>query len=317
MQHLEELKQQIKVKLPDLDMVIGWEQGFDPLRATPLFMKTPEDVDRLIWGPLCVHNLATYLTALKGKKVGIVVKGCDSRSVIELLQEKLINREDVVVFGLPCTGVVSVKKIGRELGSLDYIESVEISGDSVSVTSAGSKVALAMADVAADKCGRCQYHSALLSDVFIGEPVTDQAEDDYADVVAFEQRPEEEKMNHWLNVMDRCVRCYACRNACPMCVCRDHCVAQSRDPHWMTQEDSVQNKWLFQMIHTMHLAGRCTECGECERSCPVSIPLLLLRRKMNKEINELFDYKAGTRIDAKPPLLSFKVEEENINERGW
>ena len=62
-------------------------------------MRKPEDVEKLIWGPLNVHSLATYLPLFKGKKVGIVVKGCDSRGVVELLQENLINREDVVVFG--------------------------------------------------------------------------------------------------------------------------------------------------------------------------------------------------------------------------
>lgn len=317
MQHLDELKKEIKDRLPDLDMVIGWEQGFDPLRATPFYMKTPEDVDRMVWGPMCVHNLATYLTGLKGKKVGIVAKGCDSRAIVELLQEKLINRDEVVVFGLPCPGVVSVKKVGRRLGTLDYVESVELKGDSLVVVSEGLENSLPMAEVAADKCGRCEYNGALVSDVFVGEQKPSEVTDDYADVVAFEEKPLEERMDHWLKEMDRCVKCYACRNACPMCVCRDHCVAQSRDPHWMTQEDTVQNKLLFQIIHTMHLAGRCVECGECERSCPMSIPLLLLRRKMNKEINELFDYKAGTKVDATPPLQCFKIEEENINERGW
>ncbi|BDQ35591.1 4Fe-4S dicluster domain-containing protein [Pseudodesulfovibrio portus] len=317
MHYLEELKQKIKDRLPELDVVIGWEQGFDPLRATPLFMKTPEDVDRLIAGPLCVHNLATHLTGLKGRKVGIIVKGCDSRTVVELLQEKLIDRGDVVVFGIPCSGVVSVRKIGRELGTLDYVESVDLSGDTVKVTSEGMEHSFALADVAADKCGRCQYRSPLLSDVMVGEIPDESATDDYSDVAEFEKLSLEERRGHWLNAMDRCVRCYACRNACPMCVCRDHCVAQSRDPHWMTQEDTVQNKLLFQIIHTMHLAGRCTECGECERSCPMSIPLLLLRRKMNKEINDLFDYRAGTCVDDIPPLQSFKIEEENITERGW
>ena len=57
MQYLNELKEKIKENLPELDMVIGWEQGFDSLRASPLFMRTEDDVDKMIWGPLCVHNL--------------------------------------------------------------------------------------------------------------------------------------------------------------------------------------------------------------------------------------------------------------------
>lgn len=313
----EKLKTEIKKRLPDLDVVIGWEQGFDPLRTSPLFMRTESDVDKLMWCPLCVHNLATYLPGFKGKKIGIVVKGCDSRSVVELLQEKLINREDVVIFAMSCEGVISVRKIQDALGTLDYVKGVEMNAGTVKVTTDDSVHELQFEEIAASKCGRCQNHDAIISDVFVGERNSETVEDDYKDVTDFEARPREERLAFWMNEMNRCVRCYACRNACPLCVCRDHCVAQSREPHWLTQEDTVQNKWFFQMIHAMHLAGRCTECGECERACPVGIPLLLLKRKMNKEIHELFDYRAGTDVNAVPPLQAFKVEEKNINERAW
>ena len=318
---LDELKKAIKAKLPDLELCIGWGQGFDALHATPLFMRSPEDVDQLIWGPLCTHNLATYLTGLKGKKVGLVVKGCDSRSVIELLQEKLVERENLTVFGLPCEGVLDLTKVNRALlgKGLDpgRVAAVQAEAGSVRVTVDDTTVTLPLTEVGADKCGRCRYHNALLSDVFIGEPKAETLGDDYADVAAFEQLGLAQRFAHWKQEMERCIRCYACRNACPMCVCRDHCVAQSRDPHWLSQRHSVEEKWFFQIVHAMHLAGRCTECGECQRACPVDIPLLLFKRKINKEIKELFDYEAGTKIDAIPPLLAFKVEEENINERGW
>ena len=74
---------------------------------------------------------------------------------------------------------------------------------------------------------------------------------------------------------------------------------------------------MFQLVHVSHLAGRCTECGECERACPVDIPLMLLRRWMNKQVKDVFEHQAGTVLDQTPPLLTFKVEEERINERGW
>ncbi|WP_029893262.1 4Fe-4S dicluster domain-containing protein [Desulfohalovibrio reitneri] len=313
---LDEMKGRIKERLPELDVVIGWQRGFDPLHATPLFMRGEEDVDRLVLDPLCVHNLATYLTGLRDKKVGVVVKGCDSRSVIELLQEKLLDRENITVFGFPCEGVVSLKKIAREV-DLDLVEDARVEGDTVKVTVDGGEKSFPLAEVAADKCGRCRYHNALLSDEFVGEPVTEPEADEYADVAEFESRPLEERAGHWREAMQRCIRCYACRNACPLCVCRDHCVAHCRDPHWITEQDTVDEKWFFQVIHAMHLAGRCTECGECERACPVGIPLLLLKRKLNKEVEELFDYRAGTKVEATPPLMAFQVEEENINERGW
>ncbi len=317
-----DLQAKIKELLPDLECVIGWKQGFDPLHATPHFMRTEADVDSFIFNPLCVHNPSTYLPSLKGKKVGIVVKGCDSRSVIELLQENLINREDVVIFGMPCAGVVDVSKINSIIEKKGLnpgrIESVEADDKTVRVVVADEKLEMPFSDVAAPKCSVCRYHNAIECDHFFGDPLPATVEnDDYADVAAIESMALADRFAMWNKEMERCIRCYACRNACPMCVCRDHCVAQSRDPHWLTQEDAISEKLFFQLIHAFHLAGRCTECGECQRACPVNIPILTFKRKINKELKEIFDYSAGVDLEAKPPLLAFKVEEENINERGW
>ncbi|WP_243358582.1 4Fe-4S dicluster domain-containing protein [Fundidesulfovibrio terrae] len=319
---LEELKAQIARRLPELDMVIGWGHGYDCLHRTPVFIENAADIEKLVFDPLCVHNLSTYLTRYgSGKKIGVVVKGCDSRSVVELLQEKLINRDNIVVFGLPCEGVADLGKVKRALQeqNLDMgrVKSATVEGGKLILAVSGKEVALALNDVLADKCGRCRYHNAVIHDEFAGTPVEGQAQDAYEDLAAFENQTLEERMEFWRGQMERCVRCYACRNACPMCVCRDHCIAQSRDPNWVSQGDGLEEKFFFQMIHAMHLAGRCTECGECERACPVDIPLLLLKRKLGKEIQELFDYRAGTEPEVKPPLLAFKVEEDNINERGW
>ncbi|NDV26651.1 4Fe-4S dicluster domain-containing protein [Desulfovibrio sp. JC010] len=319
MKNLEDLKKQIKDGLSELDVVIGWTDSFDPLHATPHFMRSEADVDKLKVDALCVHNLATYLPSLKGKKVGIVVKGCDSRSVVELLQENLINRDDVTIFGFGCSGVVDQVKIRRAVGDAGMVESCEVSDSEVKLTVAGKEHKLPMADVLADKCQTCRYPNAVLSDQFVGEEIkaTASFEDGYKDLEEFEAKSTEEKFAFWLGEMDRCIRCYACRNACPMCVCRDHCVAQSRDPHWLSQEAHVRDKWMFQVIHAYHLTGRCTECGECQRACPVDIPILLFKKKFNKEIKEVFNYEAGLDPEATPPLQTFKIEEPTIKEKEW
>jgi len=320
MQPLDAIKEKIKATLPELDCVIGWQQGFDPLHATPLFMRKPEDVDRLIWGPLNVHNTATYLTGFKGKKVGVVVKGCDSRSVVQLLQEKLVKREDVIIFGLPCQGVVDMAKIGRRVTDLGLVSAVDTSGNALTLTTDQGETSIAWDEIWADKCVTCQYHNAVLSDHFAGDPLPPSigGPDPAAEEIArLEAMSPGELVAYWAENMKRCIRCYACRNACPLCVCRDFCIAQTRDPHWQSQDDSVKEKLMFQMVHTMHLAGRCTECGECQRACPMDIPILALRRKTNQVIKALFDYQAGVDPEAVPPLSTFKVEEDNINERGW
>ena len=323
MSRLEDLKARIKEALPGLECVIGWQKGYDPLHNTPLFIRGEADVDKLEWGPLNVHNPAVYLPSLRGKKVGVVVKGCDSRSVVELLQEKLIDRDGVVIFGMPCDGVVDIAKVKARLAAAGApagkVESVATDGKTVSVTAAGKAVSMPFAEVAADKCLHCQFPNAVLADAYVGDPAPQPSVNPAgdADIAALDAMSVPERMAFWRYQMDRCIRCYACRNACPMCVCRDHCIAQSREPHWLSQEDAVTEKLMFQVVHAMHLAGRCTECGECQRACPMDIPVLALKKHLNRTIHDLFNYQAGVDPAAIPPLLQFKVEEDNIKERGW
>ncbi len=322
MSQLDDLKERIKAELPGLECVIGWQQGYDPLHNTPLFIRSAEDVDRLVWGPLNVHNLANYLAPMRGRKVGVVVKGCDSRSVVELLQEKLVDRNNLVVFGMPCSGVVDPAKVGHileEAGSgPGRIESIATEANAFIVTADGKTHAMAMADVVADKCMICRFPNAVLADFFVGDPLPPavQSEAPVPDLTALDAMNLLERMSFWRFHMERCIRCHACRNACPLCVCRDQCIAQSRDPHWLSQEDTVTEKLMFQVVHAVHLAGRCTECGECQRACPMGIPVLALKHHMNRVIRELFDYQAGTDLQAVPPLLCFQVDEKNITEGG-
>lgn len=97
-----------------------------------------------------------------------------------------------------------------------------------------------------------------------------------------------------------------------MCYCRDVCIIQTQDPHWVGGDVNTGEAEMMQLIRVNHLAGRCTGCGECERACPVGIPLMLLMQEQNRAVEELFGYRAGTDPEAKPPLLTF-----NINGDDW
>lgn len=323
---LPELKQAIRDALTapvaegekKLEGVLGWKRGFDGLHAEPVFMQTPEEVDELIWGPFNVHNLANFLPQYKGRKIGVVVKGCDSKGVVELLAENLIAREDVVIFGMGCNGTVSESRIRAKLPENAVIEAVRGQGATLAVTASGQDYEMPMHEIAQDKCRQCTNPNAVLSDVFVGKAVTEPpapADGRSPSLRFLDSLSLEERMGFWKGQMERCIRCYACRSACPMCVCRDHCVSDSRDPEWLTQEDSVQQKLFFQLIHAQHLAGRCTGCGECQRACPMGIPVFALKQQFGRMIKKIFGYGAGMDINGTPPLLTYQVEESNIKER--
>ena len=312
---LEKLKEIIAEALKDVDAVVAYKQGFDKLRATPCFITAPEQIDEVIWNPTCAQNLASYLPSLK-KKVGILVKGCDSRTIVQYMQEGLIDRNNVVIIGVPCTGVISVKKVLEKINH-QVIEDVTFqANDTIVVKTASGETTMSLSDVSPDKCRTCLYPTPVLHDHLVGEPVQSDKSPDavYKDVEEFEKKPLEERKAYWEKELDRCIRCYACRNACPMCVCQDSCIAESRDPHWISQKSNLTEKFMFHMIHALHLAGRCVECGECERACPMGIPVAMLKKKINADMKELFDYEPGVKVEDKPPMHTFSVEEKKIEE---
>lgn len=317
----EELIQAAKKALADVECVVGWGEGPEAVRHTPLKVRDEAGAEGLRAGFLSVNNPAAYLRMNNGKKIGVALKGCDSRSLGQLVAEGLVKREEVLVIGFGCDGVIDVEKVAALLRGKCELAAVrsckEEGGDIVLETPAGD-LRFAKKDVTADKCSRCMYPNTLDADVFIGEkrePVV--AEDDYADLARFEQMSLEERMDFWEKEMSRCIRCHACRSACPLCVCRNQCVSNCRDPHWLTQADGVRDKMFFQIIHATHLAGRCTGCGECERACPMGIPVLLLKRSLSRQVEQLFAYKAGVDVEGVPPLLTFTLEEPKIKERDW
>lgn len=301
----------------DVACLIGYEQGSYGFRVQPCVLTDPDQADRLIISPLCVHNLTNYLTLeqigpltkedIGDRKTAIVVKGCDSRALAVLNAENGFDREKLVVIGVSSSGVVDPDKIEARFPNAVSPAEVTVNGNNFVVSCEGESSEIPQDELLASKCQRCKNAMPVIYDVLIGDEQPAK-EDAFEDVSAAEAQSMEEKAAKWNDEFYRCIRCYACRNTCPLCYCSD-CMLDRLRPQFVRRSVETADNSLFHITRAFHLAGRCIECGECERVCPQSIPLMDLNRKLAKDVKELFDYEAGTDPSAKPLFGTFNTED--------
>jgi ferredoxin len=282
----------------------------------PWFVTNKSEADRLVWGPLCLQNLSKYVLQardLEGK-VGVLVKGCDARAIVELVKQNQIEREKMVVVGVPCEGQPDPRKLERVLGvPMEQVTDVEDAGDEFLVTVGGEVKKIGKKQVLRDKCFHCKHPASFDYDHTLGEiqPFTIEAESgEYAAVEKLEELPLEERRAFWRKQFERCIRCNACREVCYGCYCKE-CIFDRTSPRWLDRTPLPSENEIFHLIRAVHMAGRCIDCGECERVCPVNIPLNSLYKKLQKDMAELFDYEAGIEYDTVPPLVDFDLDDED------
>jgi len=293
-----------------VDWVIGFEPGSLRFTTTPLITKDKDDTDRLVVGSFIVNNLSNFLTEVRGR-VAIVAKGCDSRSIVSLIQDNKVNREDIVILGVPCPGIIDVTKVeGLVARDRDEIDDIARQDGTVIVAVAGQQREFPAGQVLFDNCLGCELPTPKEYDLLLGEPVPPIGgkSESQQKLEELRARPPDERWQFWQKEFGRCIRCYACRNVCPACFCK-RCFVEESEPQWLLPVPRWQDNLIFQAIRNIHVAGRCTDCGECERVCPMNIPLRSLTKDMYDIVADLFQFKSGMDIAAAPLLTAYEVEE--------
>ncbi len=324
---MQELVNRAKALLADgtVARVLGWKAGEFAYDPEPAFFETEEDLKDFVYDGFCGANLSKYMieaSKLEGKTL-VFLKPCDSYSFNQLTKEHRVDREKAYIIGVGCKGKVDVKHI-KEAG-IKGIESIVGAdypnpAETLEIKTLYGDKTISYKDAMLERCHVCKGKDHVVFDEQIGESADTVDAERFAEVEKIEAMSPEEKFAFFQAELSKCIRCNACRNVCPACSCRK-CVFDSTkfDSAQKANTTSFEEK-MFHIIRAFHVAGRCTDCGECSRVCPQGIPLHLFNRKFIKDINTFYgDYQAGEDIEAQAPLTDFTFEDREpgqFAERG-
>ena len=238
----------------------------------PVFITRPEEAEKLVWNNQCLANLTVYLKRKEIKALGrpaIVVKGCDERALVVLEKESQLERKDLHVIGMACQGM----------------------GE--------------------PKCETCDVHVPRFADQVIGETNKQAAEsaDRWKALESLTALPVAQRMSYWATEFERCVKCYACRQVCPMCYC-ERCLVDKNRPTVIEPSATEKGNFAWHILRAFHLAGRCIGCDECTRACPAGIDLRLLNLSLAKAAEEHFAYRAGMDAKAEPLIGAYSLQDK-------
>ncbi len=296
----------------EVSRVLGWKKGETEFDMEPAFFSAAEELDSFIYNGFCGANLSKYMIEA-GKKEGktlVFLKPCDSYSYNQLLREHRVEREKAYIIGVGCKGKLSLNRIPFEgvlsVGGADYPEAAE----ELTVETLYGTEKMSYSAAMLERCHVCKGKEHVVFDEQIGESSDTVNAERMAGVEKIEAMSPEEKFAFFRKELSKCIRCNACRNVCPACSCRK-CVFDSTafDSAQKANTTTFEEK-MFHIIRAFHVAGRCTDCGECSRVCPQGIPLHLFNRKFIKDINDLYgEYQAGADLDTRAPLTNFCLDD--------
>lgn len=236
----------------------------------PIFVTKAEDAAKLVWNKSCLANLPTYL---KRKEI------------------KTLGKAAIVVKGCD----------ERALLVLEQESQVERENLHV--------IGMACEGLGIPKCNGCEVRQPRFADEVIGQAKPAESSEHYAALDVLMAMSPDERMGFWAEQFDRCVRCYACREVCPMCYC-EQCLAEKNRPQAIDTSPTRKGNFAWQITRAFHQSGRCVGCGECSRVCPAGVDLWALNLMLARSAEKNFEYKAGMAKKAESLIGSYSTKDK-------
>jgi formate dehydrogenase (coenzyme F420) beta subunit len=233
--------------------------------AAPHVFTALEETARLVFEPKWPLAKTAWRIARsipEGKSLGLVCRGCDIRALEELVKAGQLRPDAVRTVGFDCSA---------EQAAICLCETPFPPG--------GENPEKDMEDIPGEPppAGMDSMSSPVLQSLCLDPG----------------------RLDLWREHFRRCIKCYGCRNACPICTCP---TCKLEEDGYVTLGMVPPDPLAFHLIRTMHLADRCVGCGACQESCPSGLPLLALHLSMRAKLREKTGFVSGN--STLSPLLT-------------
>lgn len=252
---LEALRKEVTKLLPQVEGVMALRRIGDSI--IPHLYRQGNNLSDLAMSPHAplVNAVRRIQQKYPDVVLGVVVKGCDQRTLVELAKRQQIDLEGLKFIGVACT---------------------------------------------TEMARACHCSKPYPDEIAVGQKVEgsrDPRLEEFLDMSLGE------RLAFWQHAFSKCLKCYGCRDVCPECFCPE-CVLE--DNLWVDIGLVPPPFPMFHLIRAMHTVAKCIGCGECERACPVDIPLTILYDLLHEDVERVFGYEAGASVE-EAPLLDSKV----------
>jgi formate dehydrogenase subunit beta len=348
-------------------------RGGNRYEGVPTLITDPEAVVETAGALHCTSpNIARclkeYLDGAFDIKVAVTGKPCDIRAIVELAKRNQIEKENLILVGLNCTGTLPPATAKRMLREEFGVDPDDVSGEDIEdgmltiTLTDGTKVGRDLAKLEEkgfgrrENCRRCDVNIPIMADIACGKWGTNGGKVTCVEVCsqegrdlleraieagvievespsgkALEERERkdreaidsarawqerdfgdlrgtglEERFAYWTGQFSQCIKCFGCRDACPICYCVDCYLEADRG---LVVGGQVPPDVMFPILRTIHVADSCVNCGQCQDVCPSELPLSRLTHMLNAEIGSVLGYEPGMDIHVPPPLSTVPEEE--------